>query len=767
MAVRVMQSPDGRLYEVAADEADTLVRDQGWQVAPEAAVAQRTQEREQWQKYGGAGQQALGLAETAVRSGTLGLVTGLEGDETEQRERAAVVAEDSPVLNAVAGAAPAVAAGIATGGAGLGVAGTIAAEAALGGIGGVGAAADEAFRHDQELSAEAAFGSFASGALLGGATAGALAGGAKVLGAARNRFIEASGKAARKAEAEAFAAAGITRPVKGLDGAMADPVKRAGMREAGAAARPKVAAEMPDHLRAMEQAEQAARAYQPGSMPFPDELAPAQRNAVRWVLKGAQEELAPANPALGGRLERVLEALDRSNTSDEIFTTARALRASLDDMLETAETPEVAKLLKQHAARARKLEADDGLFGKPAAAVGVDQQVLDDLAESREGLRTALDGKNYLDVIGTADGDAIEAALDTYSTRLEGALKSVDTPEAKAGLDAAARLRQLRDGDLRTVAGGNQAKLVGGAELPKTQSPMHDLLGEAAETAVEAAIPGFGMVRKAWKYRKHIARLAGVTRTDAESIAKRLVRGIDAVPRVRGAGAAVGALGARTLGERGDLMFAGVGDTPENAYRKIRSSVERLAKEPERLADELAANMGDMSTEAPELLSMVNEKAARAVSFLQSKIPPAFGFAMLYPDGPPPSRSDMLELSLYWRGVTDPDDVAQAIASGSAMPEEVEAFRAVNPVRFVELQDATAAEVALAAQDGLVLGGYKIAEIENLLDMHGKLDPTFSQSIADVARMQDEAELAQQEQVANYAPQPKAGQRISQDSPAV
>lgn len=766
-----MKSPDGRLYEVAADEVDSLVRDQGWVVAPDTEVAARTQEREQWQQYGGAGQQAIGLAETALRSATLGMATGIVGDEQEQRERANVVAEDSPILNAAAGVAPALAAGIATGGAGLGVAGTVAAEAALGGLGGLGGAADEAFRHDQELSAEAAFGSFAAGALLGGATAGTLAGGAKVLGAARNRFVEASGKAARRAESEAFQAAGIARPVKGLAESMDDPVKRAALRKAGNEARKKAAADLPEQLRAMEQAEQAARAYQPGSVPFPEELAPAQRNAVRYVLKSAQQEIGPAHPHVSGRLDRVLEALDASNSSGEIFTTARALRASLDDMLETADSPELARALKPHAERARKLEADDSVFGTPAQAVGADQQVLSDLADAREQLRTALDGKNYLDALGTADGEAIESALDVYSTRLEGALRGIDSDGAKAGLDALKRLRSLRDGELRAVAGGNQAKLMGGAKPPKPDSVFSGLAGEALETAAEQVIPGFGMARQVWKYRKHIARLAGFARSDSESVARRLVRGLEAAPAPkapRGVAAVAGALGGRalTLGERGG-MFSDLNAPPEESYRRVRGAIEALAKEPDRLADELAANMGDMAGDAPELLSMVNEKAARAVSFLQSKLPPAFGFAMLYPDGPPPSRTDMLELSLYWRGVTQPEQVTEAIASGSAMPEEVEAFRAVNPVWFSEIQDATAAEIALAAQDGHVIGGYKIAEIENLLDMHGQLDPTFSPSIAGVARMQDEMDAAQQQQVSSYAPKPRAGERISQENTAV
>ena len=770
MSVTVMKAPDGRLYEVDSQDVETLQRDQGYQVAPEAEVTQRQTEREQWQKYGGIGQQALGLAETAARNATLGLVSGLAGDEQEQRERAAVVEEDSPILNAAAGVAPAVAAGVATGGAGLGVAGSIAAEGALGGWAGVGAAADEAFKHDQELSAEAALGSYASGFLLGGAAAGAVAGAGRALGATRNRFIEASGKAARKAEQEAFAASGVVRPVKGLSEAVNDPVKAAALRKAGQEARPLAQKRLVDELGAMEGAERAV-SQSTASRALDDAFPGAEvasvaegRAAARSVIASARDEFIDA-PAVRGRFERAMEALDRSNTPGEILSTARALRASIDDALDVADDPEIAKRLQGYAVRARELEGNAKLFGGAAKDTAARTAAQDALSDARIALQGQLEAGNYLGQIGTAAAKPIDEALDTYMERLGAVLQGSDDPAAKEGLAAIGRLRAARDVEFQAVAGANQADAMrqfakdGAGETP---SVLRDVLGEVGETAIEAVIPGAGLARKAWKYRKHIARLAGGARMSAGVAADRLLG--TALSSV-GRGSRALARAPVPLGLRA-LSMQDVDENPEKAYGKIKELVRTLSQEPERIADALAAQMGDMATEAPELLDWSNAKAARIVDFLKEKMPPAMEYSMLYPEGPPPSRTDIIQISLYWHGLTQPEDVVKAIGDGSAMPEEVEAFRAASPAWFTELQEALQERIVVANKRGIVVPAYRISQLESLLDLHGKLDPTFGGSVASVARMQDEAAAAEIQQP-SYTPQPRAGERIAQESPAV
>jgi len=119
----VMQSKEGHLYQVAPEDVPTVARDQGWTVAGDDAVQKRIEERAQYAQYGSTGQQALGAAETAVRTATLGAVPGF-GSAEDVAGRSKTLQQESPVANflaqAVGAAAPALATGGALGAVGLG-----------------------------------------------------------------------------------------------------------------------------------------------------------------------------------------------------------------------------------------------------------------------------------------------------------------------------------------------------------------------------------------------------------------------------------------------------------------------------------------------------------------------------------------------------------------------------------------------------------------------------------------------------------------------
>jgi hypothetical protein len=965
----VLRAPDGRLYEAPDDQAEALQRDQGMVPASPEELAQSETERERYSQYGGTGQQALGLAETFARSATLGGVEGLVPGESEEarRARAQVVQEESPVATEIAAQGPGIVAGVGaaalTGGASLPL--LMGVEGAIGGAGALGAAQDEAFRHDQELSAEAALGTFAQGAVLGAGTAGVLTGAGRAFGGIRNRFVEASGRAARQAEKEAFEAAGIRRPEASLGKAVNDPVERAAVIERGTAARTAVHSQLGEELRAAEAAEAAVR-QAPAPVAGTAGDIGAQRAAAREVIMDARYPAPEASA-------RALVALDEAQTGDQVFEVVRGLRGRLDDALQGAEKKEAAEALQKVTKAARELEGNDALFGSPATGAVARREALEQVASAKEALRQELDGNDYLGKVGLADADGTENALDAYLDRLGSVLKSSEAPEASAGLEAIARLRSLRNGELREVAAANQARALRPAKTAAGggSGMVRDMLGELAETAVESVIPGAGILRKAFKYRKHIARLAGMARKDAEGAAEavvgssaaraggsrtgyqrakaiidrqrgqsggvnlsrggkwqsatdierrvddairgfdddevlaelttagdvrkhiyeqvesdlyeqdlvgsegltkaqraelkaavkaavddigdvsglsararsdvdaataeryaalephkreaiELIRGnpstapltarfggaeasdllnmlvdsgeIERLPYVHGQGTRYqvtgskprgGELGAVSIGRGPNFSLGDVAKSPmgvvtaaggaalglrsldlsaidkdqTRAYRKLRSSLELLAKEPERLAESLAADMGDMVHDAPELVQQIAGKAQKIVDYLQSKLPPSFAFSIMYPEGPEPSRTDILEMALHWHGATQPQAVLKAIGDGTAMPEEVAAFRAINPAWFDEFRDATHERLAIAAKEGAAIGAYRIAQLETLLDMPGGVDPAFSDRVAGVA---NEAKMkqAQQEQAPSYAPQPRAGQRI-------
>jgi hypothetical protein len=212
----VMQSKEGHLYQVAPEDVPTVSRDQGWAVAHDEAVQKRLEERAQYAQYGSTGQQALGAAETAVRTATLGAVPGF-GSPEDVQGRSQVLQQESPVANflsqAVGAAAPAIATGGALGAAGLGeglVAGAAGA-VAEGAVGGTAQEVEAARQENRPVSVGNILMYGVGGELVGRAIPAALRAG---VGAARRVAAETgegvlAGAERRALEASADVADGV------------------------------------------------------------------------------------------------------------------------------------------------------------------------------------------------------------------------------------------------------------------------------------------------------------------------------------------------------------------------------------------------------------------------------------------------------------------------------------------------------------------------------------------------------------------------------
>jgi len=141
-STRVLKDPiTGELLSVPAAEADDRAAREGLEYATLSEIS-KFNERE---KYGSAGQTAIGALELAGEAATLGLVAA-EGEDAEARRR--VLRRDSPILAfgaELAGAAPGIAAGALTGGAlpALGVGARAARIASIVAEGGVSGFASE------------------------------------------------------------------------------------------------------------------------------------------------------------------------------------------------------------------------------------------------------------------------------------------------------------------------------------------------------------------------------------------------------------------------------------------------------------------------------------------------------------------------------------------------------------------------------------------------------------------------------------------------
>lgn len=760
---QILKSRDGKLYEVEDSEVALLQRDQGWVPATSKEIKNLESSQERFQRYGGAGEQAVGLAETAIRAGTLGQVSGIKGTEEEQRDRALETDDESPYLNMAAGIAPSLVAGtaaaVATGGASIPA--QIAAQAGVGAVGNLGMAHDEAFKHDQELSAEQAWSAMGTGALLGGlAEVGGQAVG-KLGRLGRNRLVEASSGLARREEAAAFARAGIIDPVENLAKAAEDDVVAAGIRGKAAELRPMVKKEVDEALQEMYRAQEAVSVPRNNSAEAAGDVF-NQRAATRELI----EQVGKEDPGLARRL---MDDLDAANTSDEIFNTVRKAQSGIEGASKRAASKEAASNLQPLLKQARKLEENSSLFGKVGDDAASHNARIGELADARESLDAALSKADYTAVAGTSASKQITDALDTYTSKLEAAVQGSDN--AADVLKQIQKLQNIRNTTLKDVAGANQVDLLtkpikGSAG----DDPAKALMGEVIETGVESVIPLYGLARKAWKYAKHVNRLSGGAKKTAETTAKDLLeqglsRKIDKVvssPYTKSLSTAVsrGFKGRnRAVSAVAADYFSDIpGDTEEQKYNHVKDLVTKLSDEPDVLAESMTAEMGDLPDEAPELYMSIMDRAGRAVQFMKSKLPQVFSFNMMYPDGPPPSRSDMIQLSLYWRGATNPEAVMQAIGKGTAMPEEVEAFKTVAPAMYDELRDNIVIQVQENARNGKTLGAYRISQLESLLEMPGGLDPTFSNDVAQIYQAGSAIETASKQ--ASYIPPPKAGNRI-------
>jgi hypothetical protein len=757
MANTWMVGPQGKLFEVAPEHVEQYKQQQGWTVATPEVVTKMAEDRERYSKHGSTGQQGLAAVETAIRAGTLGAVDNVFGTEEESHDRGKVLSENSPIIEGVAQAVPGLAAavgvGALTGGAGLPA--VMAAQGAVGGVANVGAAADAAYKRDQELSAEEAFSAFGSGMLLGAGAELGVAGLARAGRGVRNRLVEVTGKMSRAEEASVLSKAGVHQPHANLGKAVEDDAVAAGMRGDADRVRATVRQEVADALGKAQQVEDAVKATRGSVSGEATGDVFAQRSAMRDVA----EKVSREDPGLGRRL---MDRLDASNTSDELFSTSRYFRDTIDDGITRAASKEVVEKLRPLSTQARSITENSALFGRVGDDVAAFNAKLDGLGDSRVALEEALKKNDIASVYGTQGGKDVQDALEAYTAKLEDVIKSSPDESVKQGQEVIDRIRGLQEGNLKTVAGGNQVDLLGKPlKADKSgSSPLKSLLGEVGETVVESMIPGYGLARKAFKYAKHIAKLSGAAKEGAETTARQVLQN-SMIKKAQGVvgRARVPQSAVRAATQAITLPFRGVpGETPEQQYTHVKSLVEDLSNNPEKLADSMLQDFGDLPEEAPELYMAIAERASRAVSFLKAKVPTAFTFNMMYPDGPPASQSDIIQMGLYWNGATSPKETLQSIANGTAMPEQVEAAQAVAPAMFEEFRDNVVIDVQQMARDGKTLGAYQIAQLEGILGMPGALDPTFSTEVAQIYQAGKAIETQQKQ--ASYRPPPKAGSRI-------
>lgn len=150
---------------------------------------------------------------------------------------------------------------------------------------------------------------------------------------------------------------------------------------------------------------------------------------------------------------------------------------------------------------------------------------------------------------------------------------------------------------------------------------------------------------------------------------------------------------------RGESAAAGAkvsGSTGEDAaalFRKRTAQVRTLANDPEQLQGKLAAQTDDWHTHAPNTAQALQVTSARAVAFLNSKLPQHQGAGPLAKKWTP-TRAEISKFQRYYEAVNKPTSILKQAAQGTLTPEAVEAVATVYPELFQKIRGEVVDQLA-------------------------------------------------------------------------
>jgi hypothetical protein len=128
------------------------------------------------------------------------------------------------------------------------------------------------------------------------------------------------------------------------------------------------------------------------------------------------------------------------------------------------------------------------------------------------------------------------------------------------------------------------------------------------------------------------------------------------------------------------------------AFRAIRDNVKELVDNPEKLQKRAIMNTEGLAVIAPETASATATVLARAVTFLNSKLPPHLqnfdGLAALSRDQEV-SDMELSKFRRYVQAIETPMALLDDLADGSATIDQVEAVKAVYPDIYSRIVDKT------------------------------------------------------------------------------
>lgn len=294
-------------------------------------------------------------------------------------------------------------------------------------------------------------------------------------------------------------------------------------------------------------------------------------------------------------------------------------------------------------------------MGRPGA--DIKQQILGDYLEASQKLASQMNetSKNAISKVDT--NKLLELFQKTQGI----------TEGAESELTAVNQLKRLRNF-------GESWMGVGSAGLGSAAG-----VGAAAHFAgipVAAAEAAYGVYHTLRNPTDLVRVLSGLERA-ANKVTNNIERGSAAIFKAAEskAGSAVRA-------------YAASAAATKDKHDKAQPHLSDFVQNPQRLIDHLNNSTQSFSGIAPQIAQSAQLTSARAVQFLQSKLPgnnvPQAPLGHKYI----PSNSELSKWNKYYNSVDNPTDVLHQIASGSIAPETMETLEAVYPKLLSEMQTA-------------------------------------------------------------------------------
>ena len=145
---------------------------------------------------------------------------------------------------------------------------------------------------------------------------------------------------------------------------------------------------------------------------------------------------------------------------------------------------------------------------------------------------------------------------------------------------------------------------------------------------------------------------------------------------------------------QGVARFLGRNDSLRDAYEEKRETLDKMAKDPMALVDELTEGLSELQDTAPDLHEKMVAQTYKIVAYLQGKLPSTIGTSLARPNGSPPSDLALRQFALYYSAATEPGSVLADLSNNRARREQVDTLREVWPDAYTQLKTSVVTEMA-------------------------------------------------------------------------